>query len=100
MHWHQDNDVNDHAKLQQLIVPTPKACEIYYYICSTVDPNNSHLLQLETKIEMTNSAKRVETTILWMWIIDEQHIYQGAMNMKKTQVVFYTWLVEELIDNA
>ena len=44
----------------QLVVPQPKACEIYYATCGKIDLHNRHrqdTLKLETKIETKDWAK-------------------------------------------
>ncbi|KAG7352288.1 transposase IS4 [Nitzschia inconspicua] len=101
--WRQGDDMEAGPRREELTVPTPKVCNIYYDTCAAIDQNNRHRqdnLQIERKIETKNWATRVGTTILGMCIVDAWLVYKGATGTSETQSEFYSWLAEELIDNS
>ena len=59
---------------QRLTVPQPKACEIYYNACGSIDQHCNWLLQdtlqMEKKILTKNWAKRVTTSLFGMYCVD------------------------------
>lgn len=102
--WRQV-DVDDEAEASrvELVVPTPKACEVYYTTCAVIDQHNRHrqdTLKLEKKVETTNWATRVGTTILGMILVDSWLVFKGATRTTESQSEFYNLLAEELIDNT
>jgi Transposase IS4 len=69
--WRQVD--GDDARQVELTIPTPKACEVYYDTCATIDKSNRHrkdTLKLERKVETNNWATRVGTTILGIIFVD------------------------------
>lgn len=100
--WRQ-LEADEDAERVELTVPTPKVCEVYYNTCAAIDQNNRHrqdTLKLEKKIETTNWATRLGTTILGIILVDTWLVFRGATKTNETQSEFYTLLAEELIDNT
>ena len=101
--WRQINNSADaNAERVSLLVPQPKACELYYDTCAAVDKHNRHrqdTLKLEKKVETHSWDKRVNFSILGICIVDTWLAYQLATNTKTPQRDFYMDLAEELIDN-
>ena len=81
----------------------PKASEIYYNNCASIDQHNRHrqdTLKLETKVETNSWDKRVNTTLFGMCVVDTWLAWsQVNSNNVSTQSDFYRDLAEELIDN-
>ncbi|KAG7341012.1 transposase IS4 [Nitzschia inconspicua] len=101
--WRQVDDMQAEPEREELTVPTPKVCNIFYDTCAAIDRNNRHRqdnLQIERKIETKNWATRAGTTILVMCIVDAWLVYKGATRTSETQSEFYSWLAVELIDNS
>ncbi|KAG7343793.1 hypothetical protein IV203_021801 [Nitzschia inconspicua] len=97
--WRQGDDMEAEPEREELTVPTPKVCNIYYDTCAAIDQNNWHRqdnLQIERKIETKNWATRVGTTILGMCIVDAWLVYKGATRTSETRSQFYSWLAEQL----
>ena len=64
---------NQDAVYQQLTVLQPKACEIYYNICGSIDQHTRHqqdTLQMEKKMQIKNWDKRVITSLFGMYCVD------------------------------
>src|SRR5687768_3273896 len=72
-HWQQVNEATDaDADRVELTVTQPKAAELYFTTCSLIDCNNWHkqdTLQLERKLETTNWATWVGTSLLRICIV-------------------------------
>lgn len=102
--WRQvDQTPNAMAERVELTVPQPKACEIYYSGCGKIDQHNRHRqgsLNLEKKLQVKDWAKRVNTSIFGMIVVDTWLVFDGCTDAKETQKDFYALLAEELIDNV
>ncbi|KAG7344517.1 transposase IS4 [Nitzschia inconspicua] len=98
--WQQGDDMEAEPEREELTVPTPKVCNIYYDTCAAIDQNSRHRqdnLQIERKIETKNWGTRLGTT---MCIVDAWLVSKGATGTSETQSEFHSWLAEELIDNS
>jgi hypothetical protein len=104
--WRQIAEGDADAERVELVVPTPKCCEIYYDTCAAIDQNNRHrqdTLKLERKVETKDWSTRVNCSILGMCIVDSWLVFNGATrtsNDGESQQQFYNYLAEELIDNT
>ena len=105
---HMDAPNNQDAVRQQLTVPQPEVCEIYYDTCAAIDQHNRHrqdTLQIERKMQTKSWDKRVTTSIFGMYVVDAWLMYKGCTTAsadaspKLSQQEFYCQLAEELIDN-
>ncbi|KAI2492446.1 Transposase IS4 [Fragilaria crotonensis] len=107
--WRQLEDASgdDHAdpQLVDLVVPQPKAAEVYYETCAMIDRHNRHrqdTLGIENKLVTQNWSMRVNLTVFSMIVVDTWLAYsqcKGESAMLEKQKTFYTLLAEELIDN-
>jgi len=109
--WRQLEDAtgDDHAdpQLVDLVVPQPKAAEIYYETCAMIDRHNRHrqdTLGIENKLVTQSWSMRVNLTILSMIVVDTWLAYsqcrsEAGRQLMERQKTFYTLLAEELIDN-
>jgi hypothetical protein len=107
--WRQLGDASgdDHAdpQLVDLVVPQPKAAEVYYETCAMIDRHNRHrqdTLGIENKLVTQNWSMRVNLTVFSMIVVDTWLAYsqcKGESAMLEKQKTFYTLLAEELIDN-
>ena len=103
------NEQNDtEAERQELTVPQPEACEIYYATCGVIDQHNRHrqdTLSLEKKLQTRSWDKRVTSSLFAMYCVDAWLMYKGCttdkpdQSPKLSQKEFYCQLAEELIDN-
>ena len=103
-----DTPNNQDAVRQQLTVPQPEVCEIYYDTCAAIDQHNRHrqdTLQIERKMQTKDWHKRVTTSLFGMYVVDAWLMYKGCTTAnadatpKLSQNKFYCQLAEELIDN-
>ena len=88
----------------ELQVEQPKASELYYAACASIDQHNCHcqdMLKLETKLETNSWDKRVNTTLFGMCVVDTWLAWSQVNNVISTnsQSDFYRDLAEELIDS-
>jgi hypothetical protein len=92
----------------ELIVPQPKAAEIYYSCCAMIDPHNrchQDDLVLEKKLGTMDWRTQVNMSILLgMIIADTWLAFDGCtrteLNERKKQSKFYELLAKELTDNS
>ena len=105
--WRQvDPAPNAEPERVDLVVPQPKAAEIYYDTCGKIDQHNRHrqdVLQLERKLETKWWWMRVGLSILGIVLVDTWLAASQCMDgveFAETQAEFYTWLAEEMIDNT
>jgi hypothetical protein len=102
--WRQVEDVTTQADPEyvELLIPQPKACELYYQSCAMIDRHNRNrqdTLQLEKKLETDNWSMRVNMSILGMVLVDSWLAFTQCTNSEEKQKDFYILLSEELIDN-
>ena len=102
--WRQVEDVetNNPPERVEFVIPQPKAAEMYYAACASIDRHNrcrQDSLQLERKIGTLNFDMRVNSTLLGMMIVDTWLVYSKATGTTELEKDFYTKLSEELIDN-
>lgn len=101
----QVNEETDaEPEMVDLVVPQPKAAEIYYRTCGLIDQHNRHrqdTLQIEKKLETKDWSKRVGFSLFGMCVVDTWLAYSQVTGLQgETQSQFYTYLAEELIDNT
>ena len=90
----------------ELTIPQPKAAEIYYSTCASIDQHNRARqddLMLERKLGTPDWSKRLNSSLLSMCIVDARLAYHGCRGgalCSTTQREFYEDLAEQLIDNA
>ena len=90
----------------ELTIPQPKAAEIYYSTCASIDQHNRARqddLMLERKLGTHDWSKRLNSSLLAMCIVDAWLAYHGCRGgalCSTTQHEFYEDLAEQLIDNA
>ena len=81
--WHQVDETPDAPPERvELIIPQPKAAEVYYEACGWVDQHNRHwqaTLMMETKIEVHRWDQCVNHSILAMCIVDQSILQNGAV---------------------
>ena len=103
--WRQVEDVatNEEPERVELIIPQPKATEIYYNTCAGVDMHNRSRqdnLKLERKLETKNWSVRLNLSILGIIIVDAWKVYKGTLGENtEDEQDFYENLAEEMIDN-
>jgi Transposase IS4 len=93
---------------QELTIPQPQCCELYYSCCARVDQHNrdrQDTLQIERKLRTHDWSTRVNHSILSMILVDCWKVYskitlQDNGNCVETQKEFYSRLATELIDNT
>lgn len=104
----EDKDNNVEAEQQELTVPQPEACEIFYDTCTAIDCHNccrQQVLQMEKKLQTKSRDKRVCTTIFSVYVVDAWLIHKGCITNcthpqpQLTRAEFHCQLAEELIDN-
>lgn len=92
----------------EIVVPQPKAAELYYTTCGMVDRHNRHrqdTLVIERKVGTLDWSMRVNLSIFGMLVVDTWLAYSqctgrnGGTGKDKKQKDFYTYLAEELVDN-
>jgi len=93
-------------ELVEFTIPQPKAAEIYYNCCASIDRHNrcrQDDLMLEKKFGTHDWSKQVNISLLGICIVDSWLVFKGCrggVNCETPQQDFYTDLAEELIDNA
>ena len=106
--WRQTTkDKTTPPEKQNIIIPQPKATEIYYDVCGKIDQHNRDrqaTLGLERKLKTHDWSKRVNLTLLSMCIVDSWKVWNlisktNEGEAKETQKAFYAHLAAELIDN-
>jgi hypothetical protein len=108
--WRQVGDDNALPERVRLVVPQPKAAEVYYNCCARVDQHNrdrQSTLMIENKLVTHDWAMRVNLSILAMCMVDTWRVYKRltcrdddrADIAFETQKEFYGHLAAELIDN-
>jgi Transposase IS4 len=91
-----------------IIVPQPKAAEVYYSTCGKIDQHNrarQAALSLERKFTTHDWSSRVNFTILSMCIVDTLKLWNLMTTnyddkQDECQKDFYGYLALELIDNT
>ena len=80
--WRQvDVTPNSDAERVDLLIPQPKAAEVYYNSCAAIDQHNrcrQDDLILETKFVTHNWSRRVNISLLAMCIVDSWFDFQGS----------------------
>jgi hypothetical protein len=113
MRWRQLANVESNADPErvQIIIPQPKAAEMYYSTCAKIDNHNRDrcdTLQLERKYKTNDWSMRVNLSIFGMIVVDCWKVYskltfdindEGEQDNTETQKQFYGRLAAELIDN-
>jgi hypothetical protein len=89
---------------KRLLVPQPKAAELYYKGAGKIDQHNrtsQDTLQLERKLQTNSWDKRVNTTLFGMIVVDAYLLAKGCSGSIKLQNAsfFIEELAAELIDN-
>jgi len=101
--WRQvDTTPNSAPERVELVIPQPKACELYYSACGQIDRHNrcrQDDLNVEKKIGTLRWDMRLNLSLLSMCIVDTWLLYKGATTTTENQKLFYERLAEELIDN-
>lgn len=103
--WRQRKPGQEDPERTNVLVPQPKAAEIYYSACGKIDQHNRDrvdTLQIDRKIEVKDWSKRVNLTILSMIIVDTWKVYRRltyADEASETQKQFYSRLMTEMIYN-
>jgi hypothetical protein len=111
--WRQVSDEPNAAPERvELEIPQPQAAEIYYDACGMIDRHNrcrQDDLMLERKLGTMDWSMRVNTSVLGMCIVDAWYAYSQCTKTRgattstaesEKQKDFYSFLAEELIDNA
>jgi hypothetical protein len=102
--WRQVDTVqNADPTNVELLVPQPKAAEVYYSACGMIDRHNrarQDTLGLEGQLEAHDWAFCVNMTIFAMTVVNIWLAYSQCTETQKSQKDFYTILAEELIDNG
>jgi Transposase IS4 len=92
--WRQVDTVpNADPSNVELLVPQPKAAEVYYSACGMIDRHNrarQDTLGLEGKLETHDWAIRVNMTIFAMTVVDTWLAYSQCTETQKSQKDFYT----------
>ena len=90
----------------EIIIPQPKAAEIYYNTCAKIDQHNrdrQDTLCLERKFVTKDWSKRVNLSIFAIIVVDAWRAYsrfsQTIDGQVESQKEFYGHLAAELIDN-
>ena len=109
--WRQIEEVatDNPPERVELVVPQPKAAEVYYSVCGKIDQHNRDrqaTLGLETKIKTNDWSFRVNITILGMIIVDAWKVWSALSNADtdnpentESQKVFYGHLAADLLEN-
>jgi hypothetical protein len=107
--WRQiDQSPDADPERLEIIIPQPKAAELYYSACGMIDRHNrsrQDTLMLERKLGTTNWSTRVNLSIFGMIVVDTWLAYSlctgigRANGREEKQKDFYTALAEELVDN-
>ena len=72
---------NADAERVDLIIPQPKAAEVYYNSCAAIDQHNrcrQDNLMLEKKFVTHNWSRRVNISLLGICIVDAWLAFQGS----------------------
>jgi len=110
--WRQvDQTDNANPNRVNLTIPQPKAAEIYYSGCSSIDRHNRSRqsgLNLEKKVKVLQWNKRINTSIFAMvGPVDAWYLWRGITEGRSNagvthyinERVFFECLIEQLIDN-
>ncbi len=108
--WRQvSEEPNAAPELVELVVPQPRAAELYYKTCAKIDQHNRDrqaTLGIERKLVTNDWSMRVNLSIFAMIVVDTWRVYSGltfdleiGINTGETQKEFYGRLAAELIDN-
>lgn len=88
---------------KRIEVGIPLVAQTYFDVCSKVDEHNrcrQDDLRLERKVETKQWDKRVNHTLLGIWIVDAWLLYRQVCGFKElSQHAFYCKLAEELVQN-
>ncbi len=104
--WQQvDTIPNADPTNVELLVPQPKAAELFFSAYALFDRHNwarQLTLGLESKLETHEWALRVNMTIFAMTVVDTWLAYSqcSETQQRDSQKNFYTVIAEELIDNT
>ena len=93
--WRQVDPIDTNADPTnvQLLVPQPRATELYYSACGIIDRHNrarQDTLRLEAKLETHDWSWRVNMTILGIIVVDTWLVYSQCTETKMCQKDFYT----------
>ena len=97
---------NANAERVDLVIPQPKASEVYYNSCAAIDKHNrcrQDDLMLETKFVTHNWSRRVNMPLLGIGIVDAWFAFQGSIGGTMCDIKqwdFYEYLSEELIEDT
>ena len=94
--WRQVDTTTPDAPTErvELTIPQPKAAEIYYSMCASIDQHNHDQqddLMLERKLGTHEWSKRLNSSLLAMCIIDVWlafHVYIGGASCTTTKLEF------------
>ena len=98
----EDVDTNADPVAVDLVIPQPKASEIYYSCCAKIDQHNrsrQDSLDLEKKLGTQEWDMRANLGIFGMCVVDAWLCYKNTLETSELQEDFYLSLAEELIDN-
>jgi hypothetical protein len=101
--WRQVDEEDDAPPERvRLQVKQPKAAELYYSTCGSIDQHNRHrqdTLMLERKVGTHDWAKRVNLSIFGMIVVDTYIVHSKATGSRQSQKSFYQDIATALIDN-
>ena len=94
-----------------LTIEQPAIAEVYYDTCGAIDRRNRCCqddLCIEKKVQTVNWSTRVNLSIFGMIVVDTWLVYKAfsaagtklATEDVHNQKGFYSWLLEEIIDNS
>ena len=98
----EDVDTNADPVAVDLVIPQPKASEIYYSCCAKIDQHNrsrQDSLDLEKKLGTQEWDMRANLGIFGMCVVDAWLCYKNTLETSELQEDFYLSLAEELINN-
>ena len=103
--WRQVDPIDTNADPTnlQLLVPQPRATELYYSACGIIDRHSrarQDTLRLEAKLETHVWSWCVNMTILGIIVVDTWLVYSQCTETQMCQKDFYTQLAEDLIENT
>ena len=78
-----ETTVNAEVERVELVVKQQKICEIYYDVCGMIDQHKRHrqdTLMVERKSVTDNWTKRVNLSILTMFMVDTWLVYNHCTN--------------------
>jgi hypothetical protein len=94
---------NAEAERVHLEIPQPKATQVYYQTCGSIDSHNRKRqddLDIEKTIRTHSWDKRTNLTVFGMCVVDAYLVYAACTQYTESQDEFYSGLAEEMIDNT